>query len=193
MSTAVKFTRLPEAMELADIGPYLASIRAHYRLSVQDVSSHLHMRVRYIDAIESSQFDLLPGKVYARGYVQQYAEFLGIDPDQVVEKCFGPQPEKKDDFFVPEPARTSNGPIKSWVLLLAVGFCAYAIYDYTSITASSESGSQSVAPVPETMMQQFRSLPFPTGSQLRCMGGQSVLACAQWPAKPRTASLMERG
>jgi hypothetical protein len=43
------------------------------------------------------------------------------------------------------------------------------------------------------MMQQFRSLPFPTGSQLRCMGGQSVLACAHWPAKPRTASLMERG
>jgi len=192
MTTSVKFTRLPEAMELADIGPYLASIRAHYRLSVQDVSVHLHMRVRYIEAIETGQLELLPGKVYARGYVQQYAEFLGIDPEQVVEKCFGPQPVKKDDFFVPEPARTSSSSITSWLLVLAMGFCAYAIYDYITVTSRTSGSADAVAPVPKHMMQQFRSRPFPAGRMLHCMRGDSPLACIAGEDADTPKSVMER-
>lgn len=177
MQTTPQFTRLPEAMELADIGPYFASLRQHYRLSQQDVATHLHMRVRYVEAIEASQFSELPDKVYARGFVKHYAEFLGIDPDQVIEKCFGPQPVKKDDFFIPEPARNAGGSVKSWMVLLAIGFCAYAIFDYISQRQRAEQADYAVETVPETLLKSARTRPMPHGAALRCMSGASPLAC----------------
>lgn len=80
--------RIPETMTPKEIGAYMGGLREHFKLSLQDVSERLHIRVRYVQAIEQSQIEQLPGKVYARGYVHTYAEFLGLDADQVAAQWF---------------------------------------------------------------------------------------------------------
>ena len=95
MENPPQFTRVPESMELADIGPYFRGLREHYKLSEQDVSARLHIRAKYIQAIETSDVSQLPGKVYARGYIATYAEFLGIYPDQAVERLLGTETKAK--------------------------------------------------------------------------------------------------
>lgn len=193
MSTASAFTQLPEAMEVADVGPYLKSLREHYRLSVNDVAHRLHIRPKYIESMEMSDFDSMPSKVYARGYVASYAEFLGINPNQVVEKCFGPKPVKKDEFFVPTPAlRAPRPPMKLWLVAAAVLFVAIAGYDYmqqsedapgetayTEIEIVDENGEplSSVSEVPEDMLAHTRQLLMPTGDTYRCLIGTRALGC----------------
>ena len=34
---------------------------------------------QYIDDMESERFDALPAEVYMRGYVSEYARYLGLD------------------------------------------------------------------------------------------------------------------
>ncbi len=193
MSTASAFTQLPEAMEVVDVGPYLKSLREHYRLSVNDVAHRLHIRPKYIESMELSDFDSMPSKVYARGYVASYAEFLGINPNQVVEKCFGPKPVKKDEFFVPTPAlRAPRPPMKLWLIAAAVLFVAIAGYDYmqqsedapgeaayTEVEIVDENGEalSSVSEVPEDMLAHTRQLLMPTADAYRCLVGTRALGC----------------
>ena len=40
------------------------------------------IRVKYLKAMEQGQFSELPADVYARGFLRNYASYLGLDPDQ---------------------------------------------------------------------------------------------------------------
>ncbi len=75
-----------------EIGAHLRACREEFLLSVQDVSERLHIRPRYLTAIEEARFDVMPAPVYARGYLATYAEFLGLDAARVVQQCFAPPP-----------------------------------------------------------------------------------------------------
>lgn len=39
------------------------------------------IRVRYLDALETERFELLPAGPYGRSFLREYAEFLGLDGD----------------------------------------------------------------------------------------------------------------
>ncbi|MBN8544353.1 MAG: helix-turn-helix domain-containing protein [Alphaproteobacteria bacterium] len=179
MNQATQLIRLPESMELDDIGPYFRSLREHYRLSEQDVSARLHIRVKYIQAIETSDMSQLPGKVYARGYVSTYAEFLGIDPDNAVERFLGTETkEKVEEYFIPEPARLGvrlNHKLRFAVLVCIVVALLYALL---GMSGGSDEES-SVVPVPESLVESSRSMVMPVGRALRCAQGSRLVACMQ--------------
>src|SRR5262249_47075492 len=40
----------------------------------------------HLDSLEESDIDRLPGRAYAIGFVRTYAEYLGFDPAQCVER-----------------------------------------------------------------------------------------------------------
>jgi transcriptional regulator with XRE-family HTH domain len=174
MTKKSQFNRLPETMEAADVGPYLRGLREHYKLSEQDVSARLHIRVKYIQAIEAGAVDQLPGKVYARGHIASYAEFLGVDPDQAAEKLLGSDAApKKQEFFVPEPMRAGQRPrIGLWLGLLMIGAVMYFL-----MRPSAEAPPPDVAPVPDALVDNARTLIMPTGNMLRCAAGENLGAC----------------
>ncbi|MFO0110504.1 MAG: helix-turn-helix domain-containing protein [Alphaproteobacteria bacterium] len=173
-----QFTRLPETMEMADVGPYLRGLREHYKLSAQDVSARLHSRVKYIQAIELGDIEQLPGKVYARGHIASYAEFLGVDPDQTVEKFLGGEAPKKQEFFVPEPLRTDQAARRKWylwALLLVMALLAYGALRQGGGDESAE--IPEVASVPAAMVGSARRLVMPVDDNLRCASGEELAAC----------------
>lgn len=49
-------------------------------LSLHQVSDHLKLTVRQIEAIERGDLSVLPGATFARGFVRNYARFLDLDP-----------------------------------------------------------------------------------------------------------------
>src|SRR5258705_7829439 len=42
------------------------------------------IRARYLGAIERGEYSELPGDVYTKGFLRNYALYLGLDPDEVV-------------------------------------------------------------------------------------------------------------
>lgn len=67
------------------VGHSLKVVRERRGLALADVSSRLRIRRPYLEAIETGNFAELPGAVYINGFLRQYAEFLGLDAEQVLK------------------------------------------------------------------------------------------------------------
>ena len=63
------------------LGTTLRDERERQKLSVNDIEQGTSIRALYIEAIENGEYDKLPGEVYTRGFIKNYANFLGLDGD----------------------------------------------------------------------------------------------------------------
>ena len=68
---------------MTSIGERLRRQRLQNRLSLEKISLETKIGVRLLEAIESEQFDKLPGGVFRRSFVLQYARALGLDADEI--------------------------------------------------------------------------------------------------------------
>ena len=66
------------------IGKSLKERRELLSLSIEDIDKNIRIRTRYIHAMEAGQFSELPSPVQAKGMLQNYAEFLNLDVDQLL-------------------------------------------------------------------------------------------------------------
>jgi transcriptional regulator with XRE-family HTH domain len=47
--------------------------------SIEYVADKLNIRKQYLLALEEGNYEIIPGKVYEKGYKKLYCEFLGVD------------------------------------------------------------------------------------------------------------------
>jgi flagellar biosynthesis protein FlhG len=64
-------------------GELLAKVREAHGISLEEISNHTKISPRHLSAIEGEDFASLPALVYTRGFVQQLARYLKLDPSQV--------------------------------------------------------------------------------------------------------------
>lgn len=69
---------------LREIGNQLRSHREILGLSLEDVERHTHLREHYLEALETGRLEDLPSPVQGRGMLNNYAIFLGLDPDAIL-------------------------------------------------------------------------------------------------------------
>ena len=67
------------------IGPTLRDARNRRKLDLADIEGAIKIRVRYLQAIENEEWDVLPGDTYARAFIKTYASFLGLDGERLAE------------------------------------------------------------------------------------------------------------
>lgn len=66
------------------IGDLLRKERERQNLSIKDIEKGTSIRALYIDAIEKGAYKTLPGEAYAKGFVRNYANYLGLDADMII-------------------------------------------------------------------------------------------------------------
>jgi cytoskeletal protein RodZ len=83
--------------------------RSSRSLSIEKVSQILKIRLPYMQAIEKGEWDQLPGEVYVRGFIRRYAQYLGLNGDQLMAPYMAlvesPVPDKTS---APPPVRHSD-------------------------------------------------------------------------------------
>jgi cytoskeleton protein RodZ len=60
-------------------GALLREARERQGLSLADVARHLKLSLRQVDAIEKDNFAALPGPVFVRGFMRNYARLVALD------------------------------------------------------------------------------------------------------------------
>lgn len=68
------------------IGDTLRRERERQNLTIQDIERETSIRALYIEALEQGEYDKLPGEVYAKGFIKNYANFLELDGEDMVKK-----------------------------------------------------------------------------------------------------------
>jgi len=70
---------------LPDVGARLRLAREMRSLSVSDIAQTLKLGTRQVEALESGDWQGLPGQTFIRGFVRNYARVLQIDPAPLME------------------------------------------------------------------------------------------------------------
>lgn len=65
-------------------GNLLAAARQAQNLSVAEVARQLKLTVHQVEALEAGEYEKLPGPVFVRGFIRNYARFVNLDPEQLV-------------------------------------------------------------------------------------------------------------
>lgn len=65
------------------IGATLRDARNRRKVDLSQVEAATQIRVRYLQAMENEDWDVLPGDVYARGFIRTYASYLGLDGERL--------------------------------------------------------------------------------------------------------------
>ena|SRR5271157_6005023 len=68
------------------IGETLRRERLRRNLDLQTISRELKISPKLLEAIEAEKFDCLPGGVFAKAFVRQYARLLGLDEEEMAEE-----------------------------------------------------------------------------------------------------------
>ncbi len=76
----------PESAEaiFTEVGKLLLRQRELLGLSLEDIERHTHLRQHYLQALEAGDLEGLPSPVQARGMLNNYAAFLGMDPETLL-------------------------------------------------------------------------------------------------------------
>ncbi|RUA16266.1 MAG: hypothetical protein DSY55_04550 [Clostridia bacterium] len=72
---------------MIEIGQLLRQARDAKGLSLADVEQETHIRQRYLNSLETGDWDELPNPVAARGFLRTYAHFLGLDAEELVDQA----------------------------------------------------------------------------------------------------------
>ncbi len=172
---------------MTSIGETLRRERERRNLDLDQVSSELKISSRFLDAIEREQFDRLPGGVFAKSFVRQYARMLDLDEDEAaaeVQRTLAPPrlfvedaPSKADHStgpeFLPRVDSISSQHAKSGSWLPALGLvvavmlgCSlvYGLWQRERRPATADSASRGQAAKPQTapMPTAAAATPAPT-------------------------------
>lgn len=96
-----------------DIGARLKEARVSKGLSLDELQEITKIQKRYLTAIEEGKFEILPGKFYARAFIKEYANAVGIDPSELLEEHKEEIPETKKESSQVEYSRMQRSKKES--------------------------------------------------------------------------------
>jgi cytoskeletal protein RodZ len=110
--------------EPVSFGTWLRRQREVREISLREIADASRISLRYLEAFEQDRFDILPAPVFARGFLREYAKYVGLDPDEVVNYFLSAQqalqPEEEEGEREP-PRQRSGGWWKQLLLVAGVG------------------------------------------------------------------------
>lgn len=71
---------------MASVGQKLKDARIAKGLTLDDLQQTTKIQKRYLIAIEEGNYDALPGKFYVKAFARQYAETVGLNPNEIIQE-----------------------------------------------------------------------------------------------------------
>jgi cytoskeletal protein RodZ len=139
--------------EGGSFGAWLRRQREMREIDLHEIAERTKISLRYLQAMEQDRFELLPAPVFARGFLREYAKYVGLSPDEVVNyylSALGGDQEEGGEHE-PAPVRRRSGVASPWsygvFLVLAVILLA-ALMAYLAFYAESRRRDRRAPPLP---------------------------------------------
>lgn len=114
------------------VSDILKAARQEKNLKINQASKDLNINIKYIEALEAGNFDLLPAGIYGKNFLRDYSNYLGLDAKEITslyEQGGIKKPEiNSRDLFskkIPKPHYFLSLPriIKNIIIVLIVLIC----------------------------------------------------------------------
>jgi len=147
------------------VGELLRSEREKKGLSLKEIEAAISIRVLYINAIEEGNYEIVPGEVYLKGFIRNYANFLGLDGKKMVDAYReaqaprAPEPSMDTPTVQESPVvrkikrKNSSKLVEVIIILLCVAGAAWWLFGTSNNVAKEPQGNLQaqttpVAPTP---------------------------------------------
>jgi cytoskeleton protein RodZ len=113
----------------------LSQARQAQNLTTAEVARRLKLSVWQVEALESGEYQRLPGVVFVRGFIRNYARLLKLEPEELVHAASSllpqpaPSPETPPSRDIPFPTAASSR-WKSYAAAAAGIVALLAVYEY---------------------------------------------------------------
>lgn len=145
-------------MAQVETGGKLRKAREDLGLTMEDVAGHTRIARRFLEAIEAGELESLPGLVFARNFVRQYADHLKLDPEPLLNAL-----PKLDESHIPLPVPLAKPRSRRWdsrgkslmistawlVVIAAVGTTAWTYRDVNLPSLYAAKTPEPNAPPPQ--------------------------------------------
>ncbi len=84
---------------MKELGEYLVQMREARGVTLETVAEATRINIVYLRALEEGNYDILPAEIYVRGFLISYAEFLGVDSNELLRRYESDRPKQKKRIF----------------------------------------------------------------------------------------------
>jgi len=182
--------------EVGSFGVWLRRQRELREISLRDVAERTKISLRYLEAMEEDRFDLLPAPVFAKGFLREYARYVGLSPDEVVNHWLAVQqagaPEGDEEAASPGRSRRRLSRILLLVALLVLAaLVAYFFYWQRRHAGAGPAGTPGTPPpapapltAPLTAPPAAATRPAPAGPNANAAAALPPQAVPNTPSTP---------
>lgn len=126
------------AITLEELGQTLRDVRQGQKRTLEQVAKELRIRPVYLEALESGDWRKIPAQTYGRGYLRQYAAYLGMKEEEVMEICDQLQEKVAPRLHYYETNPLEQTPSRRVLTLIAMLMLAVLIGWYVTYTPQAE-------------------------------------------------------
>ena len=129
---------------MARLGDALRSQREQMGVTLEQATEDTRIREKFLQAIESGDYQSLPGTVYTKGFLRNYAGYLNLDPEEMLAlytgerggsepaRSFAPMRPLVKRSFIFTPAVLVPVVVLAGILL----FVVYVYYQFTNFAVA---------------------------------------------------------
>ena len=147
---------------MARLGDALREKREAMGVTIEQAAEDTRIREKFLQALESGDYQSLPGTVYTKGFLRNYAHYLNVDPEEMVAlytgerggteplRSFAPMRPLVRRSFIFTPAVLVPVIVLAGILL----FVGYVYYQFTNFAVAphvdiTDPPGDAVSPVAE--------------------------------------------
>lgn len=118
----------------SSFGTWLRRQREAREISLREIADRTKISLRYLQAMEDDRFEVLPAPIFAKGFLREYARYVGLSPDEVVNHYLSVQQPQADEEGH-DGRRERRGGGGGWPHWLSLGAAVLALLGLAALIA----------------------------------------------------------
>lgn len=103
-------TMIKTALQIKTIGSILKEKRKERKMEIKDVSDNIKIAGHYLQALEDGDFTKFPSEVYLKGFLKNYAKFLGVGTDKALAMYRRENERKQNEATINAVSKVKSKP-----------------------------------------------------------------------------------
>jgi cytoskeletal protein RodZ len=150
---------------MGSFGDNLRRERELRGVSLRDIAESTKISVRFLQALEEDRIDLLPGGIFPRAFVRQYARALGLDAERSVAEFLYAHGGFRPEPPAPTPRRRRRPMPRAPFVVMALVVSGVVLTHARGGTERDGRGPSATMPAPAAPLPADRVYPPPAPAQ----------------------------